>query len=344
VFVFDRWSPWSPSSPHLERLHVQILVTGGAGFIGSNLCDLLLRRGHEVVALDNFDAFYDPAVKRRNVEGALGHDRFRLVEGDIRYLPGVEAALERAGVDHLDVIVHLAARAGVRPSIDDPLLYSQVNLDGTTAMLELARRREVGRFVFGSSSSVYGNHEKVPFSESDPVDFPISPYAATKRAGELLCHTYHHLFGLSVVCLRFFTVYGPRQRPDLAIHKFTRLMSQGRAVPMYGDGSTERDYTFVTDILQGVEAAIDYTGSGQSVFEIVNLGESETTSLRRLIELIAGALGVEPVVERLPLQPGDVRRTFADIDRARARLGYAPRTRVDEGIPRFVEWFRRQPV
>jgi UDP-glucuronate 4-epimerase len=321
---------------------VQILVTGGAGFIGSNLCDLLLRRGHDVIALDNFDAFYDPAVKRRNLEGALDHARFRLVEADIRDLAGVEAALERSGVGDVDVIVHLAARAGVRPSIDDPLLYSQVNLDGTTAMLELARRREVGRFVFGSSSSVYGNNEKVPFSENDPVEFPISPYAATKRAGELLCHTYHHLFGLSVVCLRFFTVYGPRQRPDLAIHKFTRLMREGRAVPMYGDGSTERDYTYVTDILQGVEAAIDYTDAGGPVFEIVNLGENETTALWRLIELIAGALGVEPAVERLPLQPGDVRRTFADIGRARALLGYAPGTQVEEGIPRFVEWFVEQ--
>jgi UDP-glucuronate 4-epimerase len=230
----------------------------------------------------------------------------------------------------------------VRPSIEQPLLYSQVNLDGTVAVLELARRRGVRRFVFGSSSSVYGNNPKVPFSEADAVDRPISPYAATKRAGELLCHTYHHLFGLSVVCLRFFTVYGPRQRPDLAIHKFARLMAEGRPVPMYGDGSTERDYTYIDDILQGIDGAIRLSARETPVFEIVNLGESRTTPLRRLIELVAAALGVEPRIERLPLQPGDVQRTFADVTRARELLGYEPTTPVEAGIPKFVEWFRRE--
>ncbi len=240
------------------------------------------------------------------------------------------------------MVVHLAARAGVRLSIEEPLLYSQVNVDGTTAMLEMARRLKIRRFVFGSSSSVYGNNGKVPFSETDPVERPISPYAATKRAGELLCHTYHHLFGLSVICLRFFTVYGPRQRPDLAIHKFARLLHRGEPVPMFGDGSTERDYTYVDDILRGVTAAIDLTGGEEPLFEVVNLGESETTSLRRLVDLLSEAMGVEPRVERLPLQPGDVIRTFADVTRARELLGYRPSTTVRDGISRFVDWFLRE--
>jgi len=321
---------------------LRILITGGAGFIGSHLCERLLVRGHRVVAVDNFDPFYPAAVKRRNLEGWSDDPRFALVEADIREPGEVEQGVRRAGFDEVDVIVHLAARAGVRPSIEAPLLYSQVNLDGTVAMLEIARRLGCTRFVFGSSSSVYGNNEKVPFSESDPVDHPISPYAATKRAGELLCHTYHHLFGLSVVCLRFFTVYGPRQRPDLAIHKFTRLIAEGKPIPVYGDGSTRRDYTYIDDILQGIEASIELTGRDRPVFEIVNLGESETTTLSRLIELISAALGREPIIDRLPLQPGDVERTYADITRARELLGYAPRTKVEEGIPKFVQWFLAQ--
>jgi UDP-glucuronate 4-epimerase len=318
---------------------VLILVTGGAGFIGSNLCDRLVAGGHEVIAIDNFDSFYAAAIKRRNLEGLAGEPRFHLVEADIREPDAVKEAMARQGIDAVDVIVHLAARAGVRPSIEAPLLYSKVNLDGTVAMLELARTLGARRFVFGSSSSVYGNNEKVPFAEDDPVEHPISPYAATKRAGELLCHTYHHLFGMSVVCLRFFTVYGPRQRPDLAIHKFTRLISEGKPIPVYGDGSTRRDYTYVDDILQGVEEAIALTGREEPVFEIVNLGESETTSLSRLIELISAALGREPVIERHPLQPGDVERTYADISHARSLLGYAPTTKVEQGIPKFVQWF-----
>jgi UDP-glucuronate 4-epimerase len=321
---------------------LRVLVTGGAGFIGSHLCERLVERGHSVIALDNFDPFYDPAVKRRNLTRLNGSDRFRLVEADITDANGVERGLQAAGVADIDAVVHLAARAGVRPSIQAPLSYSQTNVDGTVVMLELARARGAHRFVFGSSSSVYGNNEKVPFAEQDPVEQPISPYAATKRAGELLCHTYHHLYGLSVVCLRFFTVYGPRQRPDLAIHKFARLIAAGEPIPVYGDGSTRRDYTYIDDILQGIEGAIAYAGASEPVYEIVNLGESETTSLRRLIELLANALGVEPRIERLPLQPGDVEQTYADISRAREILGYAPTTSVADGIPRFVEWLRRQ--
>ena len=319
---------------------MNILVTGGAGFIGSHLCERLVAQGHTVAAVDSFDPFYPAEIKRRNLAALRGSERFRLVEGDIRDGEAVEAALSAAGFDRADVLVHLAASTGVRPSIDSPLLYSQVNVDGTVAMLELARRAGIRRFVFGSSSSVYGNNPKVPFAETDAVDHPISPYAATKRAGELLCHSYHHLHGMAVVCLRFFTVYGPRQRPDLAIHKFARLISRGEPIPFYGDGTTERDYTYVDDILQGIAGAIEYTGAHPDAFEIVNLGESQTVSLRRLVDLLAESLGVAPRVERLPLQPGDVDRTFADIRKARELLGYSPRTRVEDGIPRFVRWFR----
>jgi UDP-glucuronate 4-epimerase len=316
------------------------LVTGAAGFIGSHLCERLVGAGHRVVGVDNFDPFYPESVKRANLAGLRADPRFTLVEADIRDPEEMGAAVDGAAGGSIDVVVHLAARAGVRPSIEEPFLYSQVNLDGTVAVLEWARRRGVRRFVFGSSSSVYGNNAKVPFSEADPVDHPISPYAATKRSGELLCHSYHHLYGMSVVCLRFFTVYGPRQRPDLAIHKFARLMADGLPIPMYGDGTTERDYTYVDDILQGVEGAIRYTARDQPVFEIVNLGESRTTTLARLIDLIGAELGVRPKIERLPLQPGDVQRTFADVSRARELFGYEPTTPVEEGIPRFVHWFR----
>ena len=323
---------------------MRVLVTGGAGFIGSHLCERLIQRGDSVVVIDNFDPFYPARVKRQNLAGLLDHPRFRLLEVDIRELDGMESALAAAGVTAIDLIVHLAARAGVRPSIEQPLLYSQVNVDGTASVLELARRLDVPGFVFGSSSSVYGNNEKVPFSEEDPVERPISPYAATKRAGELLCHTYHHLYGLSVVCLRFFTVYGARQRPDLAIHKFARLLAEGKPIPMYGDGRTARDYTYIDDILQGVEGAMDLATGGEPIYEIINLGECEVTELRRLIELIAGCMHVEPRLERLPPQPGDVQRTMADIDKARALLGYAPRTKVEDGVPRFIDWYLKTAV
>ena len=319
---------------------MKAVVTGGAGFIGSHLCERLLALGWQVVALDSFDPFYDPAVKRRNVSAMLPDPRFRLVEADIRDAAAVDAGLAAAGAEGADVVVHLAARAGVRPSIQQPVLYSEVNVGGTAVVLEAARRLGVRRFVFGSSSSVYGNSPTVPFRETDPVDHPISPYAATKRAGELLCHTHAHLYGLSVVCLRFFTVYGPRQRPDLAIHKFARLMAEGRPVPMFGDGGTERDYTYVDDILQGIEGAIGYTAEHPGAFEIVNLGESRTTSLARLVELVGDAMGVRPEIDRQPPQPGDVARTFADVTRARELLGYRPTTPVEDGIPRFAEWLR----
>jgi UDP-glucuronate 4-epimerase len=316
---------------------MNVLVTGGAGFIGGHLCQRLLDRGDGVVCVDSFEPFYDPAIKRATVAALARSPRFRLVEADIRDTARLEAEL--AGAE-IGVIVHLAALAGVRPSIDDPLRYTQVNVEGTVAMLELARRLGVKSFVFGSSSSVYGDTSAVPFREDEPAAAPISPYAATKRAGELLCHSHAHLHALSVVCLRFFTVYGPRQRPDLAIHKFARLMAAGEPIPFFGNGSTRRDYTYVDDIVQGIEGAISFAASRPAGFEIFNLGESETTSLSRLVELLAAALGVEPVLRRLPAQPGDVEQTFADVSRARAQLGYAPRVRIEEGIGRFVEWFR----
>ncbi len=310
-------------------------MTGGAGFIGSHLCERLAARGDDVVAVDSFDPFYDPAVKRRNLAALEGSPRFRLVEGDVCEPEALDAAL---GPGAFDGVVHLAARAGVRPSLERPLDYVRTNVEGTAAMLELARKRGIGAFVLGSSSSVYGDAAHVPFSESDPVGRPISPYAASKRGAELLGHAYAHLYGMSVLCLRFFTVYGPRQRPDLAIHKFARLMAEGGELPVYGDGTTERDYTYVDDIVQGVEGAIRYALAHPGAFEIFNLGESRTVSLAELLDLLGGALGVEPRIRRLPAQPGDVARTYASVDKARSLLGYDPRVPVEEGIRRFVRW------
>jgi UDP-glucuronate 4-epimerase len=313
-----------------------ILVTGGAGFIGSHLVDQLLREGGwRVTVVDDFNDFYAPAVKRANTRAHLLHENYELVEADIR---------ERAALDRVfdgqkfDCLVHLAARAGVRPSLSEPELYAETNITGTLNLLELARLSGVRQFVFGSSSSVYGINAKVPFSEEDPIRQPISPYAATKAAGELLCHTYSHLYGLRTICLRFFTVYGARQRPDLAIHKFARLISAGRSIPVFGDGSARRDYTYITDIIAGVRAAIDYEASS---YEVFNLGESRTVTLRELISLLEKELDREAIIDWQPMQPGDVPQTFADITRARRLLGYDPQTQIEEGIRRFVEWFRK---
>ncbi len=314
-----------------------VLVTGAAGFIGSLLTERLLDQGHRVIGVDNFDPFYSPAEKRENLHRALAHPAFTLLEQDCAELDALDAALAD---EEVDVVIHLAAKAGVRPSIADPMAYARANLTATQAILELMRRRGASRLLFGGSSSVYGNNEKVPFSEDDPVERPISPYAATKRAGELLCHAYHHLHGIGVLSLRFFTVYGPRQRPDLAIRKFATRMLRGETIPVFGDGTTERDYTWADDILAGVVAAMARTRSNPGEFEIINLGESRTTELRRLIELIAAAVGVEPRIEHLPMQPGDVRRTFADVSKARKLLGYTPSMTVEEGIPRFVAWLK----
>ena len=310
------------------------MVTGGAGFIGSHICEGLLRGGHAVWALDDLNPFYDPQIKRGNVHEiqSLGK-RFGFVQGDLT---------DRAVLDDLlgsvkfDQIIHLAARAGVRPSLEEPALYQRVNVEGTVNLLEAARLNGVRKITIASSSSVYGVNSKVPFCESDPIFRAISPYAASKLACEALGHVYHHVYGLDVVMLRFFTVYGPRQRPDLAIHKFARLINSGKPIPVFGDGSTARDYTHISDILEGV-LACTRTEFG---YEIFNLGESQTVSLNYLIEVLEGALGKKAMVERRPLQPGDVPITCADISKARAKRGYNPKTKIEQGIPLFVEWLR----
>jgi UDP-glucuronate 4-epimerase len=309
-----------------------ILVTGGAGFIGSHLTERLLGRGDRVTVIDSFNDFYDPARKRSNIAPVLERDDYRLVEGDIRD----HALVDRLFADgRFDAVVHLAARAGVRPSLEDPVLYEDVNCIGTLRLLEAARRHGPQVFVFGSSSSVYGINQKVPFAEDDPVDQPISPYATTKRTGELICFHYHHLYDLKVSCLRFFTVYGPRQRPEMAIHKFTDLLARGETVPLFGDGSSQRDYTFIDDIIDGLLRALDLAPG----FEIFNLGGAQTTALRDLVDGIASALAVEPRIQYLPAQPGDVPITFADVEKAGGMLGYAPCVPVHEGLKRFVAWY-----
>lgn len=316
-------------------MNKRILVTGGAGFIGSHLVDQLLAEGgSKVTVIDDFNDFYSPQIKRSAVKPHLENPNYKLVEADIRDTDVIAKVFADGS---FDCVVHLAARAGVRPSLKEPTLYTETNINGTQNLLELAKTHGVPQFVFGSSSSVYGINSKIPFSEEDRIFQPISPYAATKAAGELLCHTYSHLYNLRTVCLRFFTVYGARQRPDLAIHKFTKLITDGKPIQMFGDGSTRRDYTYIEDIIEGVRAAMDFT---ESIHEVFNLGESETTQLRRLIELIEQALGAKAIIDRQPMQPGDVPVTFADIAKARELLNYSPKTKIDEGIPKFVDWFR----
>ena len=313
---------------------MRILLTGGAGFIGSHLAEGLLHDGHEIDCLDNFNDYYDPAIKRSNILVALQHPSFTLIQGDILDLQELQHHFENR---RYDIIVHLAARAGVRPSIQDPLLYEKVNVQGTMHLLELCKRYQVKKFVFASSSSVYGSNSKVPFSETDPVDNPISPYAATKKAGELICYTYHHLYDISVTCLRFFTVYGPRQRPDMAIHKFAKLIYEGKPVAVFGSGTSKRDYTYIDDIIQGLRASINKCQG----YRIYNLGESNTVELKHLMELIQSALGKKAIIEHLPDQPGDVPITFADISLARKELNYNPQTAIEEGIERFARWFKQ---
>ena len=314
---------------------MHVLVTGGAGFIGGHLCRRLLGDGHRVTVIDNFDPFYPRAIKEDGINDLRGPS-FSLLEADIR---DTTTLLGRLQGRRLDAIVHLAAKAGVRPSIEDPMTYETVNLGGTQSMLEVARRLGVDAFLFGSSSSVYGNNDNIPFAEDDPVGEPVSPYAATKRAGELLAHTYHHLHGMTVHGLRFFTVYGPRQRPDLAIHKFARQLLSGRPITMYGDGTTSRDYTFVDDIVDGIVRSLKRARERRTPeYEVFNLGGAETTSLRILIEELGTALGRDPTIERLPMQQGDVRHTWADIEKARALLGYEPQTPLREGLRTFAEW------
>ena len=319
-----------------------ILVTGGAGFIGSHLSERLLIEGNKVLVIDNFNDYYDPKIKRNNVEEVkktciennISLENYKVFEGDIRD----NDFLEEVFSNKIDSIMHLAAMAGVRPSIQDPTLYYDVNITGTVNLLERCRENGVKQFVFASSSSVYGNNEKVPFSETDRVDNPISPYAATKKSGELLCHTYHHLFDMNIACLRFFTVYGPRQRPDLAINKFTSLILEDKEIPFYGDGTTSRDYTFVDDIVEGIVSSINYVNTDKKIFEIFNIGGDKTVSLIEMVETIELVLGKKAKLNRLPMQPGDVNRTCADISYSRKIIGYNPKTTFKEGIKKFIEW------
>jgi UDP-glucuronate 4-epimerase len=314
---------------------VNFLVTGGAGFIGSHVCERLLNSGHSVWAFDDLNTFYDPQLKRRNLRDIQSLAKpFEFTQGDLT---------DRAALDELfgsvkfDQVIHLAARAGVRPSLAEPALYQRVNVEGTVNILEAARLTGVKKMTIASSSSVYGVNSKVPFAESDPIFAAISPYAASKLACEALGHVYHHVYGMDVAMLRFFTVYGPRQRPDLAIHKFAKLIHAGKPIPVFGDGSTARDYTYVTDIVDGVIACTQK----ELGFEIFNLGESQTVTLSYLIELIEKELGKKAIIDRQPPQPGDVPITFADVSKARAKLGYHPHIKIEQGIKMFIEWFRK---
>jgi UDP-glucuronate 4-epimerase len=314
----------------------RILVTGAAGFIGSWLTERLLERGDRIVGFDNFDPFYDRAIKERNLEAARAAGGFELVEGDLRDPAAVRGLF---GGEGYDAVVHLAARAGIRPSLEDPAGYCETNLTGTANLLEAMRAAACRRLVFASSSSVYGNNRKVPFHEDDRVDFPISPYAATKKAGEELCHVYHAVHGFSILALRFFTAYGPRQRPEMAIHAFTQRLFAGDPIPVFGDGSMERDFTYVDDVVTGVVGSVDYVIAEQT-FAILNLGESEPVRLGDLVTALEAATGRQARIDRRPVPPGDVERTFADVSRARKMLGYAPGVDLDEGLKRFVAWYR----
>ena len=305
------------------------LITGGAGFIGSHLVDSLLRDGHRVTVVDNFDPFYPRQIKERNISEHRRNGAWRLIEADLR-----DSAIAKQLVGDYDVIVHLAAKAGVRPSIENPMAYQEVNVAGTQNLLEFARSAGIKRFVFASSSSVYGVNPRVPWSEDDHVLEPISPYASTKVSGELLGHVYSHLYGISFIALRFFTVYGPRQRPDLAIHKFAKMIRAGEPIPVFGDGSTRRDYTFIDDIVGGIRAAMAWRGS----YEIVNLGNNRTLSLSEMIAGLEVAIGREAIIRRLPEQPGDVPQTWANVSKAQRVLGYVPGTAYADGVQKFCQW------
>lgn len=313
------------------------LVTGGAGFIGSTLVDRLLKEGNSVIVVDNFCDFYSPEIKENNVKHNLNNLNYKLYKMDIRD----NEQLSKVFSDNkIDGIFHLAAMAGVRPSIENPILYQEVNGIGTQNILEEAKKNNIKNLVMASSSSVYGNCKEVPFKEDFIVDYAISPYAATKKSNEVMAHVYHHLFNMNIIMLRFFTVFGPRQRPDLAINKFTRLMLDGKEIPMFGDGSTSRDYTYVDDIVDGIIKSMNYAENNNDVYEIINLGNSSPISLKEMISIIGETIGVEPVINQLPMQPGDVERTYADISKARKLLNYEPQTSFKSGIEKFVEWYK----
>ncbi|ADO84500.1 GDP-mannose 4,6-dehydratase [Ilyobacter polytropus] len=313
------------------------LVTGGAGFIGSHLCDYLLDRGHKVVVVDNFNAYYDVEIKERNVGSNLDNPNYKLYRGDIRDIDFLKKIFQD---EKIDAVINLAAMAGIRPSLENPMLYEEVNIRGLMNLLELSKANGINKFIQASSSSVYGNNKKVPFKETAVVDFAISPYAATKKSGEVMGHVYHYLYNIDMIQLRFFTVYGPRQRPDLAIHKFTGMITAGEAIPFYGDGTTQRDYTYIDDIIDGIVKSIRYLENNDNVYEIFNLGESHTISLKEMVGTIEEELGIEAKINRQPMQPGDVEKTYADISKAKEILGYNPKTEFKDGIRKFVQWYR----
>ena len=315
------------------------LVTGGAGFIGSSLADFLLKKDYKVVVIDNFCDFYNPSIKRNNVKDNLDNPNYKLYEIDLRCKSDVEKVFRE---NKIDVVIHLAAMAGVRPSIENPILYQEVNCIGTQNLLEVMKEYGVKNLVMASSSSVYGNNKKVPFKETDIVDYAISPYAATKKSNEVMTHVYHKLFNMNVIMLRFFTVYGPRQRPDLAINKFTRLMLNDEEVTMFGDGTTSRDYTYIDDIVSGIYSSINYVLNNKDVYEIVNLGNSSPVSLKEMINTIAEVLDKEPKIKEMPMQQGDVNITYADISKAKEMLNYDPKTPFKEGIEKFVKWYKEK--
>ena len=314
------------------------LITGGVGFIGSTLTGKLLNKGNQVIAIDNFNAYYDPIQKEENVREFLENENYQLYRIDIRNRDEIRKVFDE---NKIDVIVHLAAMAGVRPSIEDPILYQEVNGLGTQIILEESKLHQISHLVLASSSSVYGNCKEVPFREDMIVDYAISPYAATKKANEVMAHVYHSLNDMNIIMLRFFTVYGPKQRPDLAINKFTRLMLEGKEIPMYGDGSTSRDYTYIDDIVDGIMRACDYVMTNKHVYEIINIGSSHPVSLKEMIDTIGETLNVVPKIQELPMQPGDVDRTYADISKAKQLLGYEPHTTFKDGIKKFIKWYRR---
>ena len=311
---------------------MKIVVTGGAGFIGSHLIDRLLKDGHEVLNIDNFDPFYSENVKRENIKGHITYNSYSLLEVDVRN----EVDLEKVIPDDTEVIVHLAAKAGVRPSIENPLEYQEVNVNGTQNLLEVARKKGIKQFVFASSSSVYGKNPNVPWKEDDAVLQPISPYASTKVSGELLGHVYSHLYDIRFLALRFFTVYGPRQRPDLAIHKFLKLISDGKEITLYGDGSTRRDYTYIDDIVSGIMEAVNYR---DSMYEVINLGNNETVELLELVRILEDTSGITAEKNFVEEQAGDVRQTWADVSKAKKLFNYNPEYSIDHGLSKFTTWF-----
>lgn len=321
-----------------------LFLTGGAGFIGSSTSERLLKMGYDIVTIDNFNNYYDPELKRKNIEivrkVAIEEGRkYEVIEGDVRDEKLINDIFDKY---KFDGVIAWAANAGVRPSINDPKFYFDVNVSGLVILLDAMRKHDSRNLVFISSSSVYGNNKKVPFSEKDNVDGPISPYAASKKAGELICYTYHHLFNMNIDCLRYFTVYGPRQRPDLAINKFTRLLLEGKHIPMYGDGSTARDYTYISDIANGTIKALEHVMNNEGVYDVFNLGGSHPISLKELIDLIGKTTGIEPIIDQLPMQPGDVNITYSDYSHAKEVLDYEPVVRIEEGIKNFVEWYKKE--